>query len=608
MLEDEGLQEEVGVTLGVNLTIGGASFERKPAVDAVRRAYADPQSLHALEDVAKQAWELRIDPEDGTSLLFRHEKTGYRTRGMLGQEPTAERRLDRLDRILGERGIGREALGDWRERMAGGQLKLTEIDALEKAIAAFPPSAARAVADSLDEGGVRPSQLVPRDPAYYERLVGQSGAATLSEFAKDPARAAIDWAHGTTTERARWLLLRAGRPRLLDGSELDRLGAGELRELGTWVTEDGDLLSKTAFVELALARPKVDPKLEGPILAIAKEIEALDPEDKSSPLYLLSALAIFVEGELSLQATLAGWPPFRRRQASLAQAALISQSLLGEIETGRFADYCIAERGWRFVLQNLMDLRKEPRWRPDFMAPGQLRNEFLGRIASAASPLKDEQLAPALRDYFRGEDGGLAGRLALPMAFWPGPLEGGSDNILQDASPELQAAIEEGLAQEPLTASDLNALVNSHMIVRFPRALGERAVVAINEAGPKLLAALAPQHADAYLLAIAALAATQRLPELADTVQILARYHRNRQKVPLEQELHLMLVACASREDEGAWRDRIGEWCLELASRIEDPEEARSMRAWLDAMAEVDPVLKTRTGRARATLNLVLGE
>jgi hypothetical protein len=608
MLEEQGFGEEVGASLGMSMDVGGAAFERARGIEAARLAYEKPKKSQALEDMAGRTWEMKVDPDDGWSLLLRHEKTGYRIRGILGLQPTAKKRLELLDATLRERKIAPAALKDWRERLAKGPIEAADIQALDQALGGFPPFGVRALSDSLDAKGLEPSQIVPPTAAYYERLVGKSDAKTLTDFLKDPMRGEIAWLDAGPVEQARWLLLRAARPGIIAGVGLEDLTLEELRELGTWAAEDGDLIAKTAFVELALPRAHEEPDIEALILRIAADIEALDPDKKDGSLNLLSGLAVFVDGELSLQGTLAGWPPFRRRQAALAQASLVSRVIGGAFDTGPLADYCMAERGWRFLVQNLMDLRKEPRWRPDSISADQLRNELLGRIANAASSLPEAQRTPGLMESLLAPTGSLQERLAIPMVFWPGPLEGGTDCMLHEASAELQKVIEDSLAAEPVTAHGLNALINTQMMFGLPDELIEQATAAIQEAGPKLLASADPANADAYLLGIAGFAAMQRLPELADTVQILARYQRNRQQVPLEQEMQLMLVACASREDETEWRDRIGTWSLELAARIDDPEQAKSMLGWLDNMCEVDPVLRTRTGRARANLNLVLGQ
>lgn len=55
-------------------------------------------------------------------------------------------------------------------------------------------------------------------------------------------------------------------------------------------------------------------------------------------------------------------------------------------------------------------------------------------------------------------------------------------------------------------------------------------------------------------------------------------------------------------------RCRLGLWSLELASRTDDAARAKSMLVWLDTMCEIDPALRTRTGRAQASLKLVLGQ
>jgi hypothetical protein len=280
--------------------------------------------------------------------------------------------------------------------------------------------------------------------------------------------------------------------------------------------------------------------------------------------------------------------------------------MAGEAGTKNLASFCLNQGGWRFAVQNLIDLRTEPRWRGDHISPGQLRYEMLGRLANVGGAVGDDRLPPRLLTLFRNEDSEFRKSFGIQM-FFPGPLEGGTGNPIRDLPDEILDAIEKGLETEPLTLEALNPLLNCNNMFRLPASLLERATARIQEAGPRLFGRHRREQISAYLLALANLAAAERLVGLAEVIQILARHHRARNKVPAHDEATLALTAAASHEAIQKWREKVGQWMLELAANFDDREEVESLLNWVDTMSEIDPPLRAYTGRALATLRQFVG-
>ena len=141
--------------------------------------------------------------------------------------------------------------------------------------------------------------------------------------------------------------------------------------------------------------------------------------------------------------------------------------------------------------------------------------------------------------------------------------------------------------------------------MRLPPDICERANGAIRAAGAQLLSGLSTEQVLMHLLGLANLAASHRLPDLAQTVQMLARWHRTQATMELGEEMQLALHAAAAHEDRVAWSDFLGDWMRDL-SRHSDGDNARSLYAWLDGLCEIDPQLRRRTGRSRAILRLAI--
>lgn len=558
-----------------------------------------------VTDEQDHDWILTTDPQDPDWPLFlAREEKRMRLRGLAGIHPDPAVRVAMLDQRLDEKSVAHTAADFWRDRLRNSPLETDEIDALEEFLGAFPPTIAEALQESFEAGSAPISLLVPTSMAYWEHLAGPAGPHTLNELVRNWDGPAA-WSSAGTIERSCWSLLLASHAKALGEKSFD-LATEEWRELGAWAMSDGDVLAMTGFVERALPHASKDPALEDQILDVVARVEALSPDDEAGPLFLFTSLAIFVEGELSRADTLADWQPWHRRMAAMAHAALLARGTSGQIDTERLARFCLEERGWRYALQTLTDMRLEPRWRTEYMSASQMRHELTGRIYNAAASLPNDLLTPKLEAALLAGSDSLRSRLGLPMALLPGPLEGAIAADLQAASDEFVGVIEQALEDEGPKIELVQNLIGMEALVRLPQKLCSRATAAIREEGVTLLSTLPQDEVNAHLVGLANLAASHRLPELAQTIQWLALLQRTRAPMSVAEEMQLLLHAAAAHEDAEGWRCFVGQWIREMAYRVTETGEARSLLDWLGALCDIEPKLRGHTGRARAALHLFL--
>src|SRR5207249_2285328 len=134
-----------------------------------------------------------------------------------------------------------------------------------------------------------------------------------------------------------------------------------------WLHKKGDRISQIGAIEIGLSildkRPKIEPYVQGVIEQIRDDCA----DDDRGRFHLLSALIVLVEGELSRTKILRKKPPFWRRLASIAQASLIERCVIGShVDMAEFTRWAVQARGQLFYLQTMSDLRREPRWHPDY--------------------------------------------------------------------------------------------------------------------------------------------------------------------------------------------------------------------------------------------------
>lgn len=611
LLEDEAFRLEAQVDVGYSVGIGdNADFPRADFLAAVLNVYQSPDETVVLADDEGHEWTLQTDASDpGWPLFLAAGEMRHRVNGIFPLLPEPDLRLAAFESLASTHGAFAEEVEPWRALLAERLLEADEIERLEGDLNTWPRAVSSMIERQLGNNRIMIGQLVPDQLRYYERLVGEPAASNLKDYQEEIVGQHIARLRKTgIVEGARAALLLASHPQTLASGRFGDLSRDEWLDLADWVTEHGDPFTRAGFLELALAAASEVDGLADRLIPLIDSIEALDSDDENGPIYFFAQLLLLVDGELSRNGALAGWPPFLRRAAACAQAGLIHRAAYGRVNHSNFANFCRDQRGWRCIGQGLVDLRLEPRWRPDFGSPAQLRHEIIGRVVQAAWSLGAEKLPPHLNDRLLGKNG-LIDKMEIPMGYWPGPLEGAISAAQPQPPSPMIDEIEGFLAADVLTVEALTVLANVDLLFRIPRDLVERAAERIETAGTRLIAAIPSDRLSGHLLGLAHLAASSRSERLADQVCVLARFLRNTDfPLSIVEDIQLALVSAASRSESQPWREFAGNWLRELAVKIEDTADAAHLASWLDMLFSIDPAFRTTAGRAKAALRLMLSQ
>lgn len=607
---DRDFRARMPVPLEGTIGVGSASFDRSAFLAAVQRAYQTGEAK--IVDATGEAWRLAaLQHDPGLKLELSLNDDTMRLGGMPGLHPDAAVRLAHADRVFREAGVSLAEHDPWRMIIADRPLQGDELDGFETEVSAGPLSIGRALRDALLAGQAKMETLVPHDQRYYVNLTGVGDVPNLNDYIVEvaPPHVAAQLARDPEVG-ARQALLLGSQGMILGNTALATLDGDAFLALGRWVAEHGDPLAKCAYAELGLHRVATLPELEEVITPLITDLrDSKTGED--SPLYYLMALYVLVDGELARVGTLAAWPPFRRRIATLAHAAVLLRESAGVIDTVAFARWCIEARAYHYRLRGLIDLRAEPRWEADHFVPDQLWQYIMGRLLDAASSAEPPLPEGHLRQLMLADaPGTIRQQVRFPMAFLPGPLEGGLAMPLVDLPADIAELIEEQLSAETIRPANLTAFINASAIFRVPTALVDLAIERIEAAGATLLADSDTSVQTNTINGLAHSAATLRRPDLAKLVWILARRRRNDGATTAEalvEELHLALTAAAANDDELGWARAFGEWSSEIAWTVEDVDAASHLLNTLQTLARLEPGLRPGTGRAAAALKLKLG-
>jgi len=610
LLNDESFREEYGFKTEAMIAFGssGVPVHRSKLFDAVRTVLAG-EAPAELTDAEDRTWNLTNDAREDElpNLVLSSDQQRLVLPDFSVLSEDAFTRIRSLEESASDVNLQLSVQEEWRSILEERALEDDEVNTFHSDIRDTPVHVERTIRSEITAGESSVSSLIPNSRRYFERLVGAyDGSGSIRDYAVGAGRAFFrhlsEW---RPYEGFLFSLFLSSHSALTAEINADHLDREKLEEAFDFLEKHGDTLSRLGALEVGLRilpnRPEVEPFL----LRLVRRIRDDDVEGKASEFKLLSALFVLVDGELARTRLMAQEPPFYRRLASLAQAALIHRQLVQcGIDYQRFSDWAVSNRGEHYYMQSLADMRAEPRWNPDLAAAPQMQADFFGRIMIAGNNFEANLGEGDLRDTILGDgEQSLIKLCEFPRPYFPGPLEGAEDspNVLPD---DLARIIEEKLDTEQVEASSFIALVNSAMIFKITSGHAELAAKALRLGNYTLANLEDKSQLMGILNGLATVAAVSRNPALADELRILMRRYRRDSQYgfTIEEAMRMCLVASAAREDLMEWRGFAGECLTELAFGDLEGNEGGVLHSHLLALLHSVPELWVSCARADAAL------
>lgn len=610
LIKDAAFRDEYGLSGDAVISFGdsGVSVQRSDLLSAFRILLAGRKQFD-VQDTEGRKWRVRKLGESGELPRFTMARAKQRLvlPDFCALSADREVRLRSLAESVADVNLPESAHARWREILGDRALEDDELDEYHSDFRDTPVHMARTIQGEIQTGTSSISSLVPPSRRYFERLVG----------AYDESASIRDCASGVCESHFRQLmswqpyegflfsLFLSSHASLTAEIPVELLSDDELARAFDFLDKHGDRLSQLGGIEVGFrvlpSRPSILPILE----RLVGQVRDDDVDGQQSHFKLLSALFVLVDGELSRRRIFASEPPFYRRLAAFAQAALIHRQLVNtNVDFDGFAQWALDHRAAQFYLQSLTDMRLEPRWRPDLVAGAQVKADYFGRIMIAANTYKeniaDTALAPVVLETGPGS---LRALTDFFHPYLPGPLEGAEEtsNVLP---PEMVEKIEAQLATEDVSPASFIALVNSALIFRVGHDQAELAAKALKVGNYRLGSVKDKSELIAVLNGLASVAAAARSHSLADELRILVRrYLQDAQyTVSIEEAVRVCLMAGASRIDLNDWRDFVGQWLTELAFGDLKDNDGGVLYARIHNLCHAVPELWVSCGRADAAL------
>jgi hypothetical protein len=592
------------VDAGVRFGQSGAEFVRSVLFGAIRQVLSG--SISAVDVVAKDGLVWRVAQEQSAGLVILRERIVIPIPEGLCLSPIVNTRLDWFDQQTNRVRVNDRHMQKWRAVLAERPLEDEELDRLREEFRLTPTYFSGSMREALRQQSFGVDDLVPSSIRYFERLASEptNDTGVQEFFATTVASHVRSLVETSPPEGLRAALLLSSLSSLAELIDLNRLQRSEVLEAFQWLANQGDRISQVGGIECGLRLLHLFPELESVLASMTSAIAADRPEEPSGRLRLLSALVAVVEGEIARRNIARGRPPFWRRMASIAHAAAIEREVIhAGLDSASIAGWALQSGGSLFYIQTLIDLRREPRWFPDFISPQQLKAEFVGRIAGAAERYRANVPDGDLSSLLWGPDPGTIQSQMDLSAILPGPLESGIEAV-REIPPELEESIRTSLEAEELTPASFWGLVNTSLIFHTGSKLSKLAAEALRRVGYQLRKVNAADDPFALVNGLAMVSAVTRTKELAAEVRILARGARRREgkKLSPEASARIALIAAAAHRDDVAWSNFIGEWLTELAFADMTVDQATALQGSLYTLFHLEPRLWENCGRAEAAL------
>jgi hypothetical protein len=610
LLNDKSFREEYGFKTEAMIAFGknGVCVPRSGLFNAVRTVLAEKATAE-VTDAEGCTWSLTIDAREGKppNLVLSFGQQQLVLPDFSGLSEDAATRIHSLEESASDVNLPLSAQKEWRSILEKRALEDDEVDSFHSDIRDTPVYVERTIRSEITAGESSISSLVPNSRRYFDRLVGAyDGSSSIKDYAINAGRKVFgQLAEWRPYEGFLFSLFLSSHSALTAEINPDHLVKEELEKAFDYLEKHGDMLSRLGAFEVGLRILPERPEVEPFLLRLVHRIRNDDVEGKASEFNLFSALFVLVDGELARTRLLTEEPPFYRRLASLAQAALIHRQIVQcGIDYDYFSKWAFSNRVEHFYMQSLADMRTEPRWDPDMVVASQLQADLFGRIMIAGNSFQANFGDGELRVTILGDgEKSLIRRCEFPRPYFPGPLEGAEDssNVLPD---DLACIIEEQLDSDEVQATSFIALVNSAMIFRITSGHAELAAKALRLGNYTLANLKDKPQLMAILNGLATVAAVSRNTALADELRILVRrYQRDSQYgFSVENAMKIFLVASAAREELMEWRGFVGDWLTELAFGEFEGKEGEILHSHLSALLHSVPELWVSCARADAAL------
>jgi hypothetical protein len=611
-LESKEFRDRLGLSVDANIRLDqiGVTFKRSELFKNTRELYASEVTEVAIEESGKITWSMSIDAERARIKIVSGDRSFF-IPDFSCLHPDRAERLRWFDEEVAKFGVNDARMQQWRSVLEERAAEDEEVDELLSEFRLTPHYVAGMIGNLFRQQTITVGSLVPDDLRYFDRLVGEPvPRMDLKEFYEAVCGPrSTELVKGDSLRGLKDAFLVSSHPFGAQQLRLGDISKKEILDFYAWLEVGGDRFSQLGGIEWGFSRLSHIPELEPHLERLVQLIQADEPGDSEGRLSLLSSLIVLVEGELARTGICRHRSPYWRRLASIAHASVLERAIVNvAMPPSDFSSWVMENRGLLYYLQTFVDMRREPRWNPDFLLAEQLKAEFIGRIVGASPIAASFVKSESFRETLYGDsESAIGSQIQFPYSFLPGPLEGGVESVAVMPE-EVEADLRKGLEGDALTPKSFVTLVNSALIYRIDAAFAELAADGLRRVKHQLRHIKSESEAFHLLSGLATVAAVTRSHGLAEEVRVLMRVVRRKPGVQITQEnaMRISMVAAAAHADRAEWCKYVGECITEFSFEETTRRDALILRHHLLALRQLEPQLWVTTARADAAMSAFL--
>ena len=499
----------------------------------------------------------------------------------------------------------------WEELLRGRIPSPQEFDAITRDLRDSPAGCELLIAQALEAGSLVIDSIVPASQRYYSRLIGcYDMSATIDRFVQGALGALLD-THVAAVDK--WgvhrCLLTGIDPRIIEMIPLTDDVANATQNALEEIVNSSDVVSQISAVELVLRFLDTVPSMGHFVGALIDSIIGDDPESPSSRFAMFYHLFVIIDSRLVQIRVLADRPPFYRRAAALAQAALVQSVMLRHsVQSHALVELARSPQSIYNRVQSLADMRRDPLWHPGFASPDYFMSNSHARIGRALIRTR-ERLGQSRFVELVGAD--VAAMCnddrVTSLEIMPSPLGGPILGVVRSES-DIRSSIRLSLDASECSLSEFHKVAtylrflsvdDQDVVKHFERLLVDFEVAIKNDS--------ISERRPLWLSLLAGVAATTKSSVVTDFVHSLLLQLLAGEDCPVDVGTicDIGIVACSSSRSAVEWRDDIGAWFQALADLNLDPSRTRVLSLILETLCFLFPELWIRCGRSYASLRSV---
>lgn len=600
ILNDEDFINKTGVKFNYNINLSEADiqFEDEVFYSSLITLYKDGYA--SVKDESDKVWELALDdePKDAPikNVLLRSGDSNFSASEFWFAHPDITLRLAYFEYIKGDLLLGK-ASARKMVSILGSNMPANERMTHVKTIINTSPGAFYSSLSSrlMNRSSLRLDQLVPESLSYYQSLVGELDGSTN----------VIDYFNMEGLEHVKYLLSSYGEKSLSNILSLN-WNPNFSNEKVISLFEDnllhsayGDINSNNcyfldfSFSDILLKVRRAD---DDSIKIISRIVDALRNNDVQKTLSLLSFFFILTDAVLIRNKLFDSYPVFYRRLASLSHASLLYRCFCanGVEEDQKLCDWIARNFGQDFYIGNLLDLRTDSRWLPDYADPTQLRNELFGRLLNSISMIDEAE-----RYKFLKTDDQFLSNLPFSIdMFLPGPLEGGIEPT--EMPTYIEEIVTNGLAASGSATDSFTGFMNSSRYWKLDKQYLAAVAEKIRSSGHMFEKIESIEVLYSCLNGLAVAASITKSELLADELLILTRVYRKEflKEQKLQELVFIGVLASGSFSSTTSWCKYLGQYLSELTYLNLEYEEQQKLYYLIKAICNLEPRLFTTISKA----------